>query len=204
MKRPRSRPSTCRVCPSVNMKQILLLLSLVAGLAVVQGQSGNIFLDSFDSAMTVKELYDEETDYFRQYLTYEAEDLGNFADFVAYALELSSTPAHGAGIQQCAEEAHYYATINVEFFNYYILEAEEAARDLQFTVMGLIRDKNIKEDLPQIDLFYYYHDYIVQEAYEDLYYYYGDNMFYAWLIVYLEWFYIYDELDYCMYNAIYG
>lgn len=186
------------------MKSFVLLLGVLAcwSVASVHGQTGNYLMLSYDSAMVMKSYYDEEVDYFRNYATWEAEDMGYFTDLALDAVDEATTAEQGASIQTCVAAAARESQFNINFQDRYLVETSQAAVRLHSTVMQQLSFMNLKEY--DLELFYYYHNYIMEGAYEDLWYFYAENLFYSWLMVYLDWYYVYDDLYYCVYDVLYG
>lgn len=184
------------------MKSLLLLCALACLAATsVRSQTTNYIMEAYNSAVLMKSYYDEEVEYFREMLTYEADDMGYyFTDLVAQGIALVDTAAQGAAIQECGFRAADLSQENIEFMEYYINAAERAANDLHTTVLLQLRNMNIKEY--DLELFYYYHSYTMDDAYYDLWYWYSDNMFYSWLIVYIEFFYVNEELYDCIVEVL--
>lgn len=185
------------------MKWFVLLLSVLAcwSVASVNGQTTNYLLASYDSAMFLKYYYDYEVQSFRQYATWEAEDMGYyFTEIAAGGIGLATSAGHGAGIRSCISVAVRECQFNINFMDRYIVETEHAANDLHKSVMDQLVKINIKEY--DLELFYYYHNYVMEDAYQALWYVFWDNMFYSYYWVYIDFFYNYEFLYTCIAETI--
>ena len=180
------------------MSFLVILLCAVACLS--PGVRGNYLMASYDAAMEMKEEADGDIEYWRWRLTNEAEDIDSyFLDVIIFGIENANTTAQGAAVGRCAAAAEARGRQNIINMDEVILEAEEASNDLHFTVFGLLRTFNIKEQDPE--LFYYYHNYVMEEAYGLLLYNYY-QMSYAYSDVFNDWFdHFYDLYD-CVYEAL--
>lgn len=177
----------------------LLLFCVFTSLATssVHSQTTNYILASYDSAMQIKSLYDEQAEYFREYLTSEAEDMGRyFTNMVARGISIAETSTQGEAIQDCVAWAAEECRYNIMFMEYYINAAEEASNHLHLTVFDQLRSMNIKEY--DLELFYYYHSYAMDQAYNDLWYWYSNNMIYSSMVISTEYLNIYDQLFECI------
>lgn len=186
------------------MKVLLCLLGFLAVATFpVRGQTTNYIVESHKSAMLVNLYFEEEVEYWRMWLTIEAYDMGFFfTDLIAQAAALAQNPTHGAGIASCAAVAHFDSTININYLDRAILLVEKDGRALHSSVFELLRGVNIKE--ADLELFYYQHNYVVQEFYDRLWEEHFDNLFYSWLVVLLDFYYVYDELFYCLDDVLFG
>lgn len=186
------------------MKFTCFVLLVLWGLAIqvsAQTEHGNYLLASYNEAMLIKSYYDEEVQYYREYLTYESEDMGViFTDMVADAVAVASNPVQGERIGQCGFVTAYLGRNNIVDFERYINIAQNVGNGLHMTVLGQLRNQNIKEY--DLELFYYYHSYIMQEAYDDLWYVHTYNMLYAWLDMLFDFFDLHDALDNCLLDAM--
>lgn len=164
---------------------------------VVRAQSNNYLLRAYDSALEMKALYDDEIEYWREFLTGEAGDVGYyFTDIVTRALDRFPNEVQGAGITRCTNTTATYSRANINSMADELLATEVAAVILQNSVTLLLTEMNIKEY--DLELFYYYHSLKMQEAYEKLIYEYVERMSDAWLHLFMELGYHYDQLQYCI------
>lgn len=179
----------------------VILVVLASSSLQVHGQT-NYLLASFEAAMELQEEYVNEIDYWRDWLTIEADDMGYyFTDMVAQGIELSSSAAQGAAIGECGRTAHNYSRANINYMADTMRDTEIAGNSLHVSVMLQLSNMNIKE--ADLELFYYYHGYAMDEAYYNLWNDYADRMFFAWIYVLFDFYYVYDILFYCVSDALY-
>lgn len=162
----------------------------------------NYLVNSHEAAMNVHAYYEEEIAYWREKLTYEAKDMGNdYTDLVADALAEATTEQQGRGISSCAADAEWKSRINIDFFDLVIQDAEEEAHKLHSSVWTHLQEVNVKET--DWELFYYYHNYVVQEFYDHLWDFHFIDMFDAWIHVMAGYYYAFDELFECLHDVLY-
>lgn len=181
----------------MNYRVVFLIVACFS--AAVRGQANNYLLSAYESSLAMKAEYVEEIEYWSQWLTIEADDMGYyFTDLVADGLQLATTEAQGAAISRCANQTVHYCELNINYMSEEIRKSAIAAVNLQNSVFLQLREMNIKQY--DLELFYYFHDYRIQEAYEALW---GDDgfsdrMFYEWIWVLIDFYYNYDDLYYCI------
>lgn len=182
------------------MKSMVLLCFLCCLVVCVRGQT-NYLMASFDSAMDMKAYYDHEVNAFREELTKQTSDMGHyFTEKISLSLAEASTPAQGAAIQACAVVNQYDCGNAIDYMDYYIRTADRAGNRLHSSVIEQLSQHNIKEY--DLEIFYYNHNTRMAKAFEDLWYVYSDNMFYAMITVIMEFFYIQDDLVDCLDAAL--
>lgn len=182
----------------MNFRVLCLVLACFVGTAV-RGQANNYLLFAYNAAVAMKAEYLAEIEYWSEALTVEADDMGYYyTNLVAEGLERATTEAQGAAISRCANQTVYYCELNINYLSNEIRAAGDAAVELHNSVNLQLREMNIKEY--DLELFYYYHSYKMQEAYEALWGLDGfsDRMFYEWIWVLIDFFYNYDDLYYCI------
>lgn len=128
---------------------------------VVQAQTGNYLLDAYETALEMKRSYDEEAEFFRVRLTYQADDYGYyFTVRMRTALERATTEEEGAALQICAATATSSCRVLMDRFDYALRDLEQASNRLHQTVFEQLIETNIKRDLDQ---FIYNHNYQMEE-----------------------------------------
>ena len=173
----------------------LLVILLCAVLTCV---SGNYLMASYDAAVEMKKEADYDIEEWRWWLTIEARDIDQyFIEIVFEGIANATTAGQGAVIARCTAAAAERGHHNVIYMDEVIMEAQESSNDLHWTVFDLLRTTNIKEQ--DLELFYYYHSYVMAEAYDLLYWHYY-QMFDAWLEVLWDFF----DNQYDLYECIDG
>lgn len=163
----------------------------------------NYLTSAHISAMQIKGYYDSEVQQYRKYLTTENEDSAYFfTNLVTNTMSAAKTAKQGAGIASCALMAAYESDYNVAFMNSYIVDADRAANALHNSVLNQLTWNNIKSEGGKA--FFEQHTMQMAVAYAQLYTHYSNNMFYAWMLIYLDFYYVYDKLDYCLFDVMHG
>lgn len=163
--------------------------------------NANYLLDAFESSMALQQSYEEETEYFRQRLGWQADDYAYyFTNSVRYALETATTEAQGAALQACAGEAAAKSLEAISAFDDSLQSVQNEANDLHFSVFRQLMETNIKAE--DLELFYYYHSYRVAAAFDRLWDVHvvvlGDH----WANMWFDYFDISEELYTCIESAL--
>lgn len=183
----------------VTMKAIVVIFSLLAALAAcVRGH--NYLLASYEEALEVHSFYEGEVDYFRNWLSIDAEDLGYFANVIADGIYAATTETQGQGIARCAARTEANSGAAIWYLNNYIVQTARASNELHMTVIRQLTTWNIKSYDPE--LFYYSHSELMYDAIDDLYYVHFSNMFRAWLEIAVTYYEIYEDLADCINAAL--
>lgn len=166
---------------------------------VVQAQSGNYLLDAYESAMEMKRSYDDEAEFFRLRLTWQADDYGYyFTVRMRTALQRATTEAEGAALQICAANSASSCRDLMNRFDYTLRDLEGASNRLHLTVFEQIIETNLKQDLER---FIYNHNYQMEEADYLL----NDVLILEladrWIEMWFAYFDIAEALDECISNA---
>lgn len=181
---------------------VCLLLIVVLYGATAQAQSMNYLLASYDHAIEMHNQYEQYVENFRKSLNVEAADFGlYFTEAVASAIERSAQDVyHGTAIQSCAGVAALASRDAINRFDEALLPIQQQAFDIHFTVIRQLMETNIKEN--DLELFYYYHNYRMDELYNHLYdellpslY---DDLYELWD----EYFVILGQMETCLESAI--
>lgn len=180
-----------------------LLLSVLAFslVAAYDGQETNGLLAAHNSAIKLKLNYDEEVNYWREYVTIEAFDMGEFFGIVvADGVGQATTATQGAAIQRCAAVAAEESRILILSMDHYVIAMDRDGNNLHSSVLKQVGQTNVLRLAS--DDFYEYHNLRMEEAYNKLWTYHFLNIFFAWLNALVEFYIIHDELFFCIEDAI--
>ena len=173
-----------------------LLLLAVFGCCLYPTVTGNYLLDSYEAAVQMKQLYENDIEYWREWLTIEAQDMDFFfIELVFIGINRATAPEHGYGIAKCTAEAAETSRNNIIYMDEVMIEVQDIANTLHLTVFDLLSTTNIKEQ--DLELFYYYHSYVMEETEWNLWFLYYE-MYDAWLAVLMDFFDVRDRLFLCI------
>lgn len=142
---------------------LLALLAVVVSRASSQ-VTGNYLLAAYEASMELKETFDYWAEYYRDDITYEADDYSNaFTNRIANAVQQATTAEHGLALMRCADTAADQAQEAIENFHNKIRDLKNASHHLHQSVWVQLLDWNIKDE--EVSLFYYYHSLRLDEAY---------------------------------------
>lgn len=182
----------------VTMKFLAIFLLTAT---VINAQTGNYLINSYDAAMELKLLYENEVTFYRGYLTSEAEDMGHYyTNLMAMALDVATTEEEGAALQSCVTRTAASADKNMIEYDYMLRHFEQVTRELHLSIFKILMDTNIKQE--GAHLVYYYHDLYMEKMHEAL------SKYDYWLfdgwndLLYLLWIDLYDELYYCINDVL--
>lgn len=185
---------------SITVLSVLSVL-VIAVLSSVNGQTGDYLWDAFNSSSAMRTEYYYEVDYWSTWLTIEMDDVGEvFTDLVVEAVERSTNAAQGDAIARCSLDVADRSKENYNYMADTIRRTKEAANALHLSVLQQFIELNIKEY--DLELFYYYHSYIISNAYYALHNDYSMAMMMAWLEVFEDFFYLHEQLEDCIAEAL--
>lgn len=164
--------------------------SLVLGTLAfgAKGQTVNYLIDALEASNELREKYSIQVHYWRGMLSDESEDVGFlFTDLAADLIALSSTAAQGAIIAECFKTATYNSKRSMEALGDTITRTEEAANVLHLSVIKQLSELNVKEH--DMEIFYYYHSNIINNAHYELWNVHEEAMFLAWFKLNSDFFY---------------
>lgn len=183
------------------MKSLCIGVVLILCVVMSQAQIGNYLLEAYNSAMEVKATYEEEVAFFRERLTWQADDFGYyFTSRIRNALNENTTPAQGAALQQCAATAAVQSQESINRFKESLLSLQEDANKLQSSVYEQLMETNIKEE--DLELFYYYHNYRLDAARDRLFEVHINDLGNRWMEMWFEYFTISEAMDECIAVAL--
>lgn len=183
------------------MKSFGLGVVVILCLALAEGQTGNYLLAAFDSAMEVKAEYISEADFFRERLTWQADDFGYyFTTRMRYALAQATTPAQGAALRECAAVAAATCQESINRFDDSLQALHADANQLHSSVHEQLMDTNIKAE--DLELFYYYHSYRMEAARDRLFDVHIMELGNRWADMWFLYFDISEALDECISLAL--
>lgn len=188
------------------MKSVVkdLLLSVLAFISVVtacNGQETNGLLAAHNSAIQLKLYYDEEVNYWREYVTIEAFDMGEFFGIVVGdGIDQATRATQGAAIQTCAAVAAEESRILILSMDHYVIAMDRDGNNLHSSVLKQLGQTNVLRSAS--DEFYEYHNLAMEAAFNKLWTYHFLNVFFAWLNAVVEFYIIHEELSSCIEDAI--
>ena len=181
--------------------QPLSLLFLFVLVSHSLGEPTNYLLEAFQSAMKLKADYETDIFFFRERLTFQADDLAYyFTVRMRYVLTDANTEAQGAALQGCASAAANQSLELIHRFDDSLRQLEEEATQLHVSVLEELIQTNIKA--VGVDVFYYYHNYRVEEAIRRLVEVHQVELGNRWSDMWWGYFDIADELDKCTAEAM--
>lgn len=181
--------------------KVLLIVSVLAIVAVSNAQRVNYLENAFANAMAVKRNYDEELVFFRERLTWQADDFGYyFTVRMRYAIARATTEAEGATLQGCASVAAFRSRALIDRFDEALRHMEHAANNLFLSIYEQFMEMNVKKS--DMELFYYLHSYRMEDAELELNEIHIPEAGNRWMEMWFGYFNIADELDDCIFGAL--
>lgn len=148
---------------SISSLCLLLLLAVSSN-----GQTTNYLMNAYDSAMDLHHTFEMYVENYQKSLAVEISDFGlYFTDAMTAAIARASTAAQGSALQSCAATATEKTHTAIDLFLAPLENLQEVSTRLHQSVWQQLIETNLKEE--DVELFYYYHNYRVQDAYNNLY-----------------------------------
>lgn len=184
------------------MKSLFCGLVLILAVATaVKAQTGNYILQSYNSAVVIKELYEVQLNYYRVVLTEEAWDMGRvFTDQMADWIAEAQTAAQGTALRTCASQATVQCEEYIDLFGDRLEELQHETDEIHLSVYEQMMDMNIKSE--EYSLFYYYHTQRLDAKLERLSQYHIPRLQEAYNLIYNRWFEVYYFLRDCSAAAL--
>lgn len=162
---------------------------------------GNYLMQSLDSAMWWEEYYFDEANFFRARLTWEADDYGYyFTTRMRNAIAAATTAQQGAALQLCAASAADQCLNLIHRFDDALRNTQADGNRLHATVYQQLMETNVK--VTDLELFYYYHNYRMEEARERYYEHHLIEMGNRWADMWFGYLTIAEALDACIAAAL--
>lgn len=172
------------------------ILWILVVAATANAQSGNYLMDSIDSTMEILEYFNFEVDYYREALLWEAEDMGYYFTWsLTEAARVAYTEDQGEGLRRCAEIVATACESNIHWFEDQLRELEKDTRELHLSIYNAFGPTNI---VTEGGYMIYYNHNIFLNGRMQLLAEHDTNLLNAWFDLYLRFFELDVELDYCI------
>lgn len=183
---------------SVGGKIVLVIMVITC---VGAQTTGNYILESYNAAMELKTLYENEVLFYRSMLTAEAWDMGRvFGDNMATWIGRADNENQGEALRRCAEITAVRCQSNIDLFADRILDLQRDSEELDLSVFRQLMDMNIKSE--EYSLFYYHHSLRMEERLEWLNDHHIPMLQEAYIYVFNEWFTLYSNIQICAADAL--